>query len=124
MEALNDELGSKLNKVNKLCIENEDILKKIAGKKRICYFVYQEGKKSKGRNKYYHTENVENRYIKMNRFLERFHGVSSSYLQNYLYWYMVVDLIMYKIDSSAAMVERSMAVPKGKEIYKNCKMFA
>ena len=124
MEALNDELGSKLNKVNKLCIENEDILKKFAGKKRICYFVYQEGKKSKGRNKYYHTENVENRYIKMNRFLERFHGVSSSYLQNYLYWYMVVDLIMYKIDSSAAMVERSMAVPKGKEIFKNCKMFA
>jgi len=36
-----------------------------------------------GRNKYYHTENVEKRYINMNRFLERFHGVSSSYLQNF-----------------------------------------
>ena len=59
----------------------------------------------------------------MNKFLERFHGVSSSYLQNYLYWYMVVDLIMYRIDPSSAMVEKSMAVPKGKELYKKCKMF-
>ena len=43
--------------------------------------IVQQG--AMGRNKYYHTENVENRYIKMNRFLERFHGVSSSYLQNF-----------------------------------------
>ena len=124
MEVLSDQLGKKLNKLNKLCIKNEDILKQFAAKKRISYFVYQERKKVRGRNKYYNTENVENRYINMNRFLERFHGVSSSYLQNYLYWYMAVDLIMYKIDSSSAMVERSMAAPKGKELYKKCKMFA
>ena len=124
MEVLSDQLGKKLNKLNKLCIKNEDILKQFAAKKRISYFVYQERKKVRGRNKYYNTENVENRYINMNRFLERFHGVSSSYLQNYLYWYMAVDLIMYKIDTSSAMMERSMAAPKGKELYTECKMFA
>ncbi|HPS72645.1 MAG TPA: hypothetical protein PLM70_10340, partial [Bacteroidales bacterium] len=123
MEVLNEIVDKKLNQVNKLCIEEEDILKKFAGKKRISYFVNQEHKKVSGRNKYFNTENIENRYIKMNRFLERFHGVSSSYLQNYLYWYMVVDLIMYKIDSSSTMIEKSMAVPKGDEIYKKCKMF-
>ncbi|HPS72625.1 MAG TPA: hypothetical protein PLM70_10240 [Bacteroidales bacterium] len=123
MEILEEELGKKLNQVNKLCIEDEVILKKFAGKKRISYFVKQQGKKVRGRNKFYNTENIENRYIKMNKFLERFHGVSSSYLQNYLYWYMVVDLIMYRIDSSSVMVERSMAVRKGKEIYKKCKLF-
>ena len=123
MEVLNEKVYKKLNQVNKLCIEDEVILKKFAGKKRISYFVKQQGKKVRGRNKFYNTENIENRYIKMNKFLERFHGVSSSYLQNYLYWYMVVDLIMYRIDSSSAMVERSMAVRKGKEIYKKCKLF-
>ena len=123
MEVLNEIVDKKLNQVNKLCIEEEEILKKFAGKKRISYFVNQEHKKVSGRNKYFNTENIENRYIKMNRFLERFHGVSSSYLQNYLYWYMVVDLIMYKIDSSSAMIERSIAIPKGKEIYKKCKLF-
>ena len=123
MEQLKEQLDKKLNNVKKLCLDEHGILQKFAGKKRISYFVYQEGKKSKGRNKYYNTENVENRYIKMNRFLERFHGVSSSYLQNYLNWYMMVDLIMYKIDSSSEMIERSMAVPKGKELYKKCKMF-
>ena len=124
IEKLNEQLNKKLNQVNKLCIEDEEILKKFAGKKRISYFVKQQGKKVRGRNKYYNIENIENRYIKMNRFLERFHGVSSSYLQNYLYWYMVVDLIMYRIDPSSAMVERSMAVSKGKKLYKKCKMFA
>jgi len=124
MEMLSEQLDKKLNNVKKLCINENSILKKYAGNKRISYFVYREGKRVKGRNKYYHTENVENRYIKMNRFLERFHGVSSSYLQNYLYWYMMVDLIMYKIDFSSEMVERSMAVPKGKELFKKCKMFA
>jgi transposase-like protein len=123
IEKLNEQLNKKLNHVNKLCIEDEDILKKFAGKKKISYFVKQQGKKVRGRNKYYNIENIENRYIKMNRFLERFHGVSSSYLQNYLYWYMVVDLIMYRIDPSSVMVERSMAVSKGKELYKKCKMF-
>ena len=123
LKALNEKVGKKLNKVKKLCLNDSPILKKFAGNKKISYFVYQQGKKVRGRNKYYNTENIENRYIKMNRFLERFHGVSSSYLQNYLYWYMMVDLIMYKIDSSSEMIERSMAVPKGKEIYKHCKMF-
>ncbi|PKP19437.1 MAG: hypothetical protein CVU02_01685 [Bacteroidetes bacterium HGW-Bacteroidetes-19] len=124
MEVLIENLGKKLNMVNKLCIVDVDILKLFAGKKRISYFVEQQGKKVKGRNKYFHTKNIEDRYIKMNRFLERFHGVSSSYLQNYLYWYMVVDLIIYKIDPSAAMVEKSIAVLRGKELYKKCKMFA
>ena len=124
MEILEEELGKKLNQVNKLCIEDEEILKKFAGKKKISYFVKQQGKKVRGRNKYYNIENIENRYIKMNRFLERFHGVSSSYLQNYLNWYMMMDWIMYKIDSSSEMIEKSMAVPKGKELYKKCKMFA
>ena len=123
MEQLKKQLDKKLNKVKKLCIDEHGILQEFAGKKRISYFIYQEGKKSKGRNKYYNTENVENRYIKMNQFLERFHGVSSSYLQNYLNWYMMVDLIMCKIDSPSEMIERSMAVPKGKELYKKCKMF-
>ena len=123
LKALNEKVGEKLNKVKKLCLNDSPILKKFAGNKKISYFVYQQGKKVRGRNKYYNTENIENRYIKMNRFLERFHGVSSSYLQNYLYWYMMVDLIMYRIDSSSEMIERSMAVPKGKEIYKHCKMF-
>ena len=124
IEKLNEQLNKKLNQVNKLCIEDEEILKKFAGKKKISYFVKQQGKKVRGRNKYYNIENIENRYIKMNRFLERFHGVSSSYLQNYLNWYMMMDWIMYKIDSSSEMIEKSMAVPKGKELYKKCKMFA
>ena len=124
MEQLKKQLDKKLNNVKKLCLDEHGILQEFAGKKRISYFVYQEGKKSKGRNKYYNTENVENRYIKLNRFLERFHGVSSSYLQNYLNWYMMMDWIMYKIDSSSEMIEKSMAVPKGKELYKKCKMFA
>ena len=85
LKALNEKVGEKLNKVKKLCLNDSPILKKFAGNKKISYFVYQQGKKVRGRNKYYNTENIENRYIKMNRFLERFHGVSSSYLQNYLY---------------------------------------
>jgi hypothetical protein len=77
----------------------------------------------RGCNQYYDTKTIENRCLKLIAFMERFHGVSSSYLQNYLYWYMIMDQIKFKLDPSSAMIEKSIAINKGKEDYKHCKMF-
>jgi hypothetical protein len=119
-----EQLGKRLNKVKKLCLNENEILKQFAGKKKISYFVRIPDKKIKGCNKYYHTDNIQMRLLKLDGFLERFRGVSSSYLQNYLYWYMMMDQIVKLFDPSTAMIEKSISTINGKEIYKNCKMFA
>jgi len=124
LEQVIDQLGKRVNKVKKLCLDENVILKQFAGKKKISYFVRIPDKKVKGCNKYYHTDNIQMRLLKLNGFLERFRGVSSSYLQNYLYWYMMMDQIVNLFDPSTAMIEKSISIINGKEIYKNCKMFA
>ena len=122
-EELKKHLGKKLNKVKKLCLSDHPILKQFAGKRKISYFVRDKAKKVRGCNQYYDTKTIESRYLKLIAFMDRFHGVSSSYLQNYLYWYMIMDQIKFKLDPSSAMIEKSIAINKGKEDYKHCKMF-
>jgi len=119
-----EQLGKKLNKVKKLCLDENIILKQFAGKKKISYFVRIPEKKVKGRNKYYHTDNIQMKFLNLNGFLDRFKGISSSYLQNYLYWYMMMDHIIKLFDPSTVMIEKSISTINGKDIYKNCKMFA
>lgn len=121
---LNEQLGKKLNKVKKLCLDDHLVLQQFAGKKKISYFINKEGKKAKACNKYYHTKNIKIKYFNLNIFMNRFYGVSSSYLQNYLYWYMLLDLMIQNVDPSTEMIEKSISVFNGKEYYKNCKMFA
>lgn len=123
LDHLKEQLNKKLNKVKKLCIEDQELLKQFAGKKKISYFVKKIGSKVNGCNKYYHTDNVQMKYFKLKGFMDRFHGVSSSYLQNYLNWYMILDHILTKFDASAELIERSISIPNGKEDYKKCKMF-
>ncbi len=119
-----EQLGKKLNKVKKLCLDENVILKQFAWKKKISYFIRIPDQKVKGCNKYYHTDNIQIKFLKLGGFFERFKGVSSSYLQNYLYWYMLFDQLFKLLDPSSAMLEKSISIKNGKEIYKNCKMFA
>ncbi len=122
-EELKNHLGKKLNKVKKLCLSDHPILKQFAGKRKISYFIRKKDQKVKGCNQYYDTKTIESRYLKLFAFMDRFHGVSSSYLQNYLYWYLIFEQIKFRLDPSSAMIEKSISINDGKENYKHCKMF-
>jgi len=122
-EELKKQLKQKLNKTKKLCLSDHPILRQFAGKRKISYFISKKDQKVKGCNKYYHTDTIDSTYIKLFSFMDRFQGVSSSYLQNYLYWYMISYQIKYRIDPSSALIEKSISIPNGKEDYKQCKMF-
>lgn len=124
VEHLNEQLGKKLTKVKKLCLNDHLVLQQFAGKKRISYFINKEGKKVQACNKYYHTENIQIKYFNLNGFMDRFYGVSSSYLENYLSWYMILDMMLHNTNPSLEMIEKSISVFNGKEYYKKCKMFA
>jgi transposase-like protein len=122
-EELKKYIGKKLNKVKKLCLSDRPILQHFAGNRKISYFIRKKDQKVRGCNLYYHTGTIERRYLKLFTFMDRFHGVSSSYLQNYLYWYMIFEQIKFGLDSSSAMIEKSISINNGKEDYKHCKMF-
>lgn len=122
-EDLKEHYNNKLKKVKKLCVDSNILLKQYAGKKKISYYFKDKGKKVKGCNKYYHTNNIQIKYIQLETFMERFFGVSSSYLQNYLYWYIIMYQVLNNIDKSSAFIEKSLSAIQGKEFYKKCKMF-
>jgi hypothetical protein len=122
-EDLKEHYNNKLKKVKKLCVDSNILLKQYAGKKKISYYFKDKGKKVKGCNKYYHTNNIQIKYIQLETFMERFFGVSSSYLQNYLYWYIIMYQVLNNTDKSSAFIEKSLSAIQGKEFYKKCKMF-
>ena len=122
-EELKQQLNKKLNKTKKLCLSDHPILRQFAGNRKISYFISKKDQKVKGCNKYYHTDTIGSTYIKLISFMDRFQGVSSSYLQNYLYWYMISYQIKYRLDPSSALIEKSISIRNGKEDYKQCKMF-
>ena len=120
---LKKEFSSKFKKVKKLCIEQNSVIQQFTIGKKISYHINENGKRVKGKNKYYNTKTARRTLFNLLFWMERFKGVSSTYLQNYLYWFMLTEQLKHERDLSSAFLEHSIQVKDGKERYKSCRMF-
>ena len=120
---LRDTFSSKLKSVKKLCIDQNSSLKLFAIGKKFSYHVLENQKRIKGKNKYFNTENSHKMIFDLLFWMERFKGVSSTYLQNYLYWFLLIEQIKHERDLTAVFLEKSIQVKDGKVRYKKCRMF-
>lgn len=120
---LRDTFFSKLKSVKKLCIDQNISLKLFAIRKKFSYHVLENQKRIKGKNKYFNTENSQKLIFDLLFWMERFKGVSSTYLQNYLYWFLLIEQIKHERDLTAVFLEKSIQVKDGKVRYKKCRMF-
>jgi len=88
-EELKRNLYSKIRKGKKLLISDNPILKLLMQEKKLSYHVCKINEKErKIRNQYFDIETVNSIYGMFRGWLERFHGVATKYLQNYLKWFM------------------------------------
>ena len=75
----------------------------------------------------YHVQNANNLHQRSKKFLERFHGVSTKYLQNYLNWFLALEKVKNSrkrmrelgliLFTAAKPIENYVQISKGKYVY-------
>lgn len=113
----------KFKKVKKLCTNQNKAIKQFAIDKKVSYHIKDTEKKIKGRNKYYHTEQTRKTIFNLLLWMDRFKGVSSKYLQNYLYWYMMMEQLKGEYDFPFQFLAESIRVRDGRKRYEKCTLF-
>jgi len=87
-KALADALGGKIDKSAVLCTDSYKVYHGLAKKEGLNHIAVSLLGKPTQKNKAYHIQTVNNLHYAIQKHLNRFNGVSSKYLQNYLYWFI------------------------------------
>ncbi len=90
-------IGSKLSSDNTLCTDAWRAFSTYAKSKGLEHYRF----KSDGTERVkglYHIQNVNNYHSRLKRWMQRFNGVATKYLQNYLVWFAFLDSVHFKTD--------------------------
>jgi transposase-like protein len=87
-EELKRNLYSKIKKGKKMLISDNPTLKMFFQEKKLSYHICEVKQNEKSRNKYFDNDTAIRIYQMFYGWLERFNGVATKYLQNYLKWFM------------------------------------
>jgi transposase-like protein len=122
-EELKQKLYSKIKRSKKVLIENNPILKLFLQERKLSYYICEKNTKVISRNKYFDIETAKMIYRTFKDFMERFRGVATKYLQNYMKWF--IHKIRYRhFDLSAYhLVLDGLQNKSGKRGYKESIMF-
>lgn len=77
-------IGNKVNKNNILCCDGHNSYKAFAKNKNMSIEIIKSTEKARVKEKIYHIQNVNNLHSRMKEWFEKFHGVATKYLNNYL----------------------------------------
>lgn len=96
-EQLDKAVGNKLSHENVLCTDAWRAFKTYATENEMS--IYQFKSDGKVRTKgLYHSQNVNNYHSKLKRWIQRFNGVATKYLDNYLAWFQVLESIQHQLN--------------------------
>jgi hypothetical protein len=94
-EQLDKAIGHKLSSENVLCTDSWRAFKTYAAEKGMD--IYQFKSDGKVRTKgLYHIQNVNNYHRRLKGWIQRFNGVATKYLNNYLAWFQVLESIQHQ----------------------------
>lgn len=94
-EQLDKAIGHKLSSENVLCTDSWRAFKTYAAEKGMD--IYQFKSDGKVRTKaLYHIQNVNNYHCRLKGWIQRFNGVATKYLDNYLTWFQVLEGIHHQ----------------------------
>lgn len=92
---LHKAIGQKLSSGNVLCTDSWRAFKTYALKKGMD--IYQFKLNGKVRTKgLYHIQNVNNYHSRLKGWMQRFNGVATKYLNNYLAWFQVLESVHHQ----------------------------
>jgi len=97
-EALSETLGGKIKKSAILCTDSYKVYQGLAKREGLKHKAVSHLGKPTQKNKAYHIQTVNNLHKAIKDHLRRFNGVSSKYLQNYLYWFIAASEKMANIE--------------------------
>ena len=90
-KSLADALGGKIDKSAVLCTDSYKVYQGLAKREGLTHKSVSYLGKPTQKNKAYHIQTVNNLHKAIRDHLNRFNGVSSKYLQNYLYWFIAAS---------------------------------
>ena len=120
---LKHNLYFKIKRCKKILTEDSPIVKLFLQERKLSYHVCKNDQKGKCRNQYFDVETARTIYKKFSGWMERFVGVATKYLQNYMKWFMVMfkyrnyDLAAYHLAIDGLQNQ------KGKEGYRESVLF-
>lgn len=89
-EQLDKAIGHKLSNENVLCTDAWGAFKTYATEKNISIYQFKSDGKIRTKG-LYHIPNVNNYHRRLKGWIQRFNGVATKYLNNYLAWFQVLE---------------------------------
>jgi transposase-like protein len=92
---LDKAIGHKLSKENTLCTDSWRAFKTYAADKGLNIYQFKSDGKIRKKG-IYHIQNVNNYHRRLKGWMQRFNGVATKYLNNYLTWFEVLESIQHQ----------------------------
>jgi transposase-like protein len=99
-ERLEQMLGNKMAKDIVLCSDADNAIKTFAGEHKLEHVVLNAKKKQRVKHGIYHIQNVNSCHRELKDWMDRFRGVATKYLDNYLAWYRFITASKFEAMSS------------------------
>ncbi|GAB6254636.1 hypothetical protein PSKAS_01580 [Peribacillus sp. N1] len=96
---LDKAIGSKLSKSNILCTDAWRAFKTYAKDKGLEHYPFKSDGKERVKG-LFHIQNVNNYHSRLKGWMDRFNGVATKYLNQYLSWFQFLDVIRFRNDST------------------------
>ncbi|MEH7239288.1 IS1595 family transposase [Bacillus sp. JJ1562] len=94
-EQLDKAIGHKLSNENVLCTDSWRAFKTYAAEKGMDIYQFKSDGKVPTMG-LYHIQNVNNYHRRLKGWIQRFNGVATKYLNNYLAWFQVLESIQHQ----------------------------
>lgn len=91
-EEIDAVIGDYIHPSALLCTDTATNYKKFAKKKKLQHETVNERQKQRVKKGIYHIQHVNNFHHRLKDWMERFQGVATKYLDNYLYWFRWLQL--------------------------------
>jgi transposase-like protein len=107
-----------------LCSDGANVYKGLAMQERIQYVSSPNYGRTKAKNKAYNIQSVNQLQKELKEYMSRFNGVSTKYLQNYLYWFMLTKKKLTKSDKIRQWIWITITYASAMELYLKIKSSA
>lgn len=97
-DRLDKAIGSKLTATNVLCTDAWRAFKTYAQKKGLEHYRFKSDGKERVKG-LYHIQNVNSYHSRLKKWIQRFNGVATKYLEHYLGWFRFLDSVNHRNDS-------------------------
>ncbi|WP_282173504.1 IS1595 family transposase [Cytobacillus firmus] len=85
-------IGGYIHPTALLCTDTATNYKKFAKMKKLQHEPVNERQKQRVKKGIYHIQHVNNFHNRLKKWMERFQGVATKYLDNYLYWFRWLEI--------------------------------